>query len=160
MISKTWEGKTELKVKLTFETQFVERPHGMSVLWRGPLLFSLPIPSRSEKHEYVRDGVERKFPYCDYEYFATAPWNYAFAGQPVGVEEHPLPDMPFAEDRPPITINVPMVRIPWAIHEKSLAIAAPQPTSLTPEGAAEQKTLIPFGSTMLRMTEMPIIKVD
>ena len=62
VISKTWEGKTELKVKLTFEPQFVERPRGMSVLWRGPLLFSLPIPSRSEKHEYVRDGVERKFP--------------------------------------------------------------------------------------------------
>ena len=160
VISKTWEGKTELKVKPTFEPQFVERPRGMSVLWRGPLLFSLPIPSRSEKHEYVRDGVERKFPYCDYEYFATAPWNYGFAGQPVGVEEHPLPDMPFAEDHPPITITIPMARIPWAIHEKSLAIAAPQPSSLTPEGPAEQKTLIPFGSTMLRMTEMPIVKAD
>jgi cob(I)alamin adenosyltransferase len=69
-------------------------------------------------------------------------------------------DMPFAEDRPPITITIPMARIPWAIHEKSLAIAAPQPSSLTPEGPVEQKTLIPFGSTMLRMTEMPIVKAD
>ena len=92
--------------------------------------------------------------------FATAPWNYGFAGQPIGVEEHPVPDMPFAEDCPPITITIPMARIPWAIHEKSLAIAAPQPSSLTPEGPAEQKTLIPFGSTMLRMTEMPIVKAD
>ena len=76
------------------------------------------------------------------------------------MEEHPLPDMPFAEDKPPVTLSLSMVRIPWAIHEKSIAIAAPQPTSLTPEGAAEQKTLIPFGSTMLRMTEMPIVKAD
>ena len=160
MISRTWEGTTKVNVKLAFEPQFVERPHGMSVLWRGPLLFSLPIPSRSEKHEYVRNDVERKFPYCDYEFFATEPWNYAFAGEVAGLEEHPLPDMPFAEDRPPVTLSIPMVRIPWKIHEKSLAIAAPQPTSLMPEGAVERKTLIPFGSTTLRMTEMPVLKLD
>ena len=160
VISKTWSGTTAVKVKLTFKPTFAERPHGMSVLWRGPLLFSLPIPSRSVKHEYERNGVERKFPYCDYEYFATAPWNYAFAGKDVAVEEHPLPDMPFAEDKPPVTLNVSMVRIPWGIHEKSLAIAAPQPMSLAAEGPVEQKTLIPFGSTTLRMTEVPILKLD
>ena len=45
----------------------------MQVLWRGPLLYSVAIDERWEKLEYARDGVERKFPYCDYEIYPLSP---------------------------------------------------------------------------------------
>ena len=31
--------------------------------------------------EYTRNGVERKFPYCDYEIYPESRWNYAFADE-------------------------------------------------------------------------------
>ena len=30
--------------------------------------------------EYTENGVERKFPYCDYQFIPKTPWNYGYAG--------------------------------------------------------------------------------
>ena len=67
------------------------------------MLYSLPVKERWEKREYVRDGVERKFPYCDYEIFAESPWNYGFAGENFLPEEHGVGEIPFSHDHPPIS---------------------------------------------------------
>ena len=47
---------------------FEERPYELQTVKCGSLVFSVPISYAKEKLEYERDGVERKFPYCDYEY--------------------------------------------------------------------------------------------
>jgi hypothetical protein len=49
----------------------------MQVFWRGPLLYSVAIDERWEKLEYTRDGVERVFPYCDYELYPESPGTTA-----------------------------------------------------------------------------------
>lgn len=28
--------------------------------------------------EYTKDGIERKYPYCDYEILPTSSWNFSF----------------------------------------------------------------------------------
>lgn len=150
-----WEGSKPLTLKLDFEPEFAQRPRNMAALWYGPLLFALPIPSRCEKREYTEKNVQRIFPYCDYQFFATAPWNYAFAGKDVSVFLAPMPPMPFQEAQPPVTLAVPVRQIPWSIYPNTCAIANPEPDTRTSDAPIEYKRFIPYGSTILRMTEMP-----
>lgn len=63
--------------------------------------------------EYVRDGVERRFPYCDYEMFPDSEWNYGFYSEAFEVMFEPVTDTPFSVENPPIRIKAKMVPVPW-----------------------------------------------
>jgi hypothetical protein len=154
-LKKEWRGRTEIAVSLRFETKLISRPHTMYCLRRGPLLYSVAPRERWEKREYVRDGVERKYPYCDYEVFAESPWNYAFTGfslESCEVAEAPLPDIPFSPLAPPVSIKTVLVPIEWGFENGVC--------ETYPEGKVSGKsvpvTLIPYGCTNLRITEMPM----
>lgn len=154
---RLWEGTTQLKVDLSFDCILTERPRDMACLWRGPLLFSLGLESHWEKHEYVRNGVERRFPYCDYELSTDESWNYAFADETFTVSEHPIEDIPFSFANPPVSINAALVPVEWPFEHGACAI---EPVSRRPLGPLEHKVLIPYGCAKLRMTEMPVEKQD
>ncbi|MEA4863150.1 MAG: beta-L-arabinofuranosidase domain-containing protein [Victivallaceae bacterium] len=156
-IEREWSTGSAVNVQLRFEPEFVERPSGMYVLRRGPLLYALPIDSECNRLEYERDGVERKYPYCDYEMLPASDWNYAFAGKPESPVTHNDFKQPFNPSSPPVELRCEMVKIPWGINPGSLAICAEKPDALTPLGPPEEKRLIPYGCTMLRMTEMPLL---
>ena len=64
-------------------------------------------------HEYEKDGVERRFPYCDYEVHPKSKWNYAFYNTELEVEEYNLSDIPFSPAEPPVKIYANMVEIDW-----------------------------------------------
>ena len=67
-MEREWSGTQQVQVSFTMEARLEERPNGLYCVKRGPLLYSVAIEERSGRPlEYVRDGVERKFPYCDYE---------------------------------------------------------------------------------------------
>ena len=153
-IKRSWTGREEISVDLTFETKMQERPGGMACLWRGPLLYSLPIKEDWRKLEYTREGVERKFPYCDYEIFPKSKWNYGFIGREFSFNIHELGDMPFNPDNPPVSISAKLVEIDWPFEN---GICAEKPASLIPQSEAQEMLLIPYGCTNLRMTEMPEI---
>ena len=149
---RVWEGTTRIGVELAFDCVLTPRPRQMACLWRGPLLYSLGLEARWEKREYERDGVERRFPYCDYELSTDAPWNYAFAGGPFAVTEHPIGDIPFSFANPPVSIDAALVPVEWPFEHGACAV---EPTDRRPLGPPEQKALIPYGCAKLRMTEMP-----
>lgn len=107
------------------------------------------------KAEYERDGVVRQFPYCDYHITAASAWNYAFAKTEFIREEHPVGEIHFAPDEPPVTICASMAPIPWAEENGA---CTPIPQSTEPLGAPVRLRLIPYGCTTLRMTEMPLLK--
>lgn len=94
-------------IEISFETEPVlkPRPYGLQTVYCGSLVFSLPIRYEKRMHEYVRDDVERKFPYCDYELIPQSAWNYAYADDRFGVERHGIGDYPFSESKPPITLS-------------------------------------------------------
>lgn len=155
LIKRSWEGKTEFTVEFTFECTFKERPRDMAVLWRGPLMYSVPVNFEKRMHEYVKNGVERKFPYCDYELIPTSAWNYAFKAEgEAEVQENGPGAVPFSAAEPAVTIRCPMVRVDWCEENKSAKI---EPESRAPLSGAEVVTLIPYGAAKLRMTEMPVI---
>jgi hypothetical protein len=152
-IERVWKGKTEINIEMEFETELVERPNKMYALRRGPLVYSIAPKERWVKHEYVKDGTERKFPYCDYEIFPESPWNYAFTGDDMEVIEQPVSETPFSPDKPPVKIRTKMAPIEWNIVN---GVCEERPSGHI-TGEPVLCDLIPYGCTNLRMTEMPKI---
>ena len=150
---RRWEGEETVAVSFGMEAALHRRPSGMYVLDRGPLLFSLPVGERWEKREYTRGGVERKFPYCDYEIFPTTRWAYAFASRDWEPEFGEVGEIPFSPDSAGISMRGQLAGIEWGMEG---GLLEERPSAEEAE-APEWKHLIPYGCTNLRMTEMPLI---
>lgn len=155
-INQIWQDD-EVDVTLTFTPEFVQRPNDMFCLWYGPLLFSLPIEEQWVMHEYESNGVIRKFPYCDYEVFPKSKWNYAFASNSFNVKINGIQGNPFSKSKPPVIITTDMYEIDWGYENGYDNVCRETPLSRIPISDKVKITLIPYGCTNLRMTEMPYI---
>ncbi|MBQ7153561.1 MAG: glycoside hydrolase family 127 protein [Clostridia bacterium] len=153
---KAGEEKT-VRISFSARPELVCRPHDLKSLAYGPFIFSLQIPYTAKKLEFERNGVERKFPYCDYELTPTGDWNYAFDELRFDVEEKEVDDIPFSSIRPPVVIRASMRKIAWGLEEGYGAVCAKVPQSRVPLGERETISLVPYGCAKLRMTEMPLI---
>lgn len=154
-LTRRWEGETVIAVSLDMDFEFVSRPEELFALRRGPLFYSVAMEEDWRRLEYVRDGVERKFPYCDYEVFAKSKWNYAFAGDRFDLTLREDFDMPFSTSKPPVELKASMVEIDWGLEDGYKNVCARVPKSRQPLGEAYPVRMIPYGCTSLRMTEMP-----
>ena len=96
-----WSETEVITVELSDVPHFVSRPLGLKTVEYGPLVFSLPIETEYEKLEYTKDDVQRKFPYCDYEYLPVSDWNYAYSSDKYDVVFRDVSDIPFSSDNPP-----------------------------------------------------------
>lgn len=133
-----------------------ERFDGRKCVEYGALLFALPVEYREERREYVREGVERKYPYCDYLYLPTGEWRYAFADDKFTAEERPY-EMPFDRKNPPIVVKGVFAPVEW--EYQSGHDLAPSPNAGTKRtGQNVSGEMFPYGATYLRMTEMALIK--
>lgn len=154
-IKKVWEGRETVTVEFTFRTELCDGFDGMKSVVRGPLLFALPIDAEWHRLEYVKNGVVRKFPYCDYELLPRSPWQYAFADRDFTPVELPLDDpFLFSPEGAPLALETTLVPIAWG--EKN-GVANPAPDSRAPAGAPERLRLLPYGCTNLRMSVMPLL---
>lgn len=156
-LSRLWEGEIAVNVVFDFDFELEAMPKDMYVLRYGPLFYSFPVEYEKFMHEYEKDGVIRKFPYCDYELYPKSKWNYAFASDIFESEEHDIPPLPFSDETPPVTVKATMREINWENDERFENLCAAAPNDRTPVGKPEEKVLIPYGCTMLRMTIMPLI---
>ncbi|MGN1444649.1 MAG: beta-L-arabinofuranosidase domain-containing protein [Eubacteriales bacterium] len=150
-VVRLWDGTVTVTVRLRFETVYETRPDQLFTVWRGPLLYALPIGETWTPVEYVRDGVERKFPHCDYRVEPTTPWNFGFAGDTSDFRygEGDF-DAPFTPDRPPVWLDAPMAPVAWRMEEGHCARLPDSPAAT---GPVRTMRLIPYGCTNLRLTE-------
>ena len=153
---KAGENKT---FNVSFETapEFLDRPHNLHSVRCGSLVFSLPIAYEKKMYEYEKNEVERKFPYCDYEYIPKSDWNYAFSSLELKLNHKALSDIPFSSENPPVTLTAKMRKIPWGLEERYEHVCAKIPESRTPISDEVEIELYPYGCAKLRMTEMPIV---
>ena len=159
-LRKHWRGTENLHITLTDVPHLVPRPQGMQAAEYGPLVFSLPIKSRSRSMEYVRDGVERRPPYCDWEYEPMSEWRFGFASPDLTVEERPLPYMPFFFADPPIVLHAQLAPIQWDWADGYDTVPAAAPACRKAVGPARPMELFPYGYPKLRMTELPMVETD
>ena len=109
-------------------------------------------------YEYTRDGVERKFPYCDYALHPTSAWNYGYCGSDLEVTRNGSGPVPFSTKYPPVTVKTTACRIDWGYADGYDTVCDKVPQSREPLSEAEEIILHPYGCAKLRMTEMPIVK--
>jgi DUF1680 family protein len=157
-INRTWEGETKFTLKLPMNIRLEARPNNLTAITRGPLVYSLPI---GEKWVPINQDLEgREFPHCDYEVFPTTPWNYGLRitasdlEQELSVRSHGIGVMPFSPEGAPVSLTVKGSKIDWH-KENGVATSFPAMSWISEE--IEELTLIPYGCTNLRMTEMPIL---
>ena len=156
-VERDWSGTQQVQVSFTMETKLERRPNDLYCVKRGPLLYAVAIQEEWTRLEYTQNGVERKYPYCDYEIRPLSLWNYAFADDSFTVEEQEGWDAPFSTERPPISLTGTFVQIDWGFDN---GLCHEVPDSRVPLTPPQQVRLIPYGCTNLRMTEMPWIQAE
>ena len=147
------------KIALSFdvETTTVDRPYDLKTVECGSLVFSVPIAYEKKMFEYEKDGVERKFPYCDYEYLPVSDWNYAYCSDIFVREEGKVGDVPFSSQQPPVALKTKVRKIHWGLEDGYEMVCAKVPKSREPIAEEEEIALYPYGCAKLRMTELPKI---
>ncbi len=147
----------DISISFTTTPKLVDRPYDLKTVECGSLVFSLPVSYEKVMKEYEWAGVERKFPYCDYEYKGTSPWNYGY----VSIDKAPLlrgiGDTPFSSQNPPVTLTAKVVPIAWGLEDGFESVCSKMPESREPEGDVREVELIPYGCAKLRMTELPLV---
>ena len=151
-------GKTEIEVEFETIPFLKQRPNNLYALQMGSLLFSVPIEYEKQMREYTKKGVERKFPYCDYQFIPKTPWNFGFSNEDYEVVYNKVGDVPFSQDNPPVTIKANMQKVNWGLKFPYKSIARKTPKSREPISDIETIALCPYGCARLRMTEMPLLK--
>ena len=140
-----------------FVLKMEDRPNSFATLSYGKLLFSLPVDYTVKLNEYTKNNVERKFPYCDYLYQLNGEWRYGFNSTKFKVFEREY-DLPFDRQNPPIEIEGSFALLDWKFKNGFKNIPCENYKNIL-------KTKIklkmqPYGSTYLRMTEIPVIKEE
>jgi len=148
----------DIRITFSIKPKMVDRPNDMKVVRCGSLFFSLPIVYTKVMHEYEKNGVERRFPYCDYEYVGSSHWKYAFASRHFEVIRSEVGDTPFSSEQPPVVLRARMQPIHWDLEDGFETVCARTPGEVVPLGEVEIKDLHPYGCAKLRMTEMPLVE--
>ena len=158
-IDRTWQGTETMRLTFSAVPRLVSRPTGLKTVEYGPLVFALPVLTQYRRREYTRNGVERKFPYCDYELLPCSAWNYGFASPELRVEEAPVDETPFSSQRPPLKIYACLAPVDWDWEDGFDTVPAVRPAKVVPTGPAQELALVPYGCAKLRMTELPRLRM-
>ncbi len=150
-------GDTEIELEFEAIPYLKKRPNDLFALQMGSLLFSVPVAYEKEMHEYTKKGVERKFPYCDYQLIPKTPWNYGYADSHFEIAYNEIGDIPFSQEHPPVSIKSNMQQINWGLKFPYRSIARKTPKATKPQSDVQRIELCPYGCAKLRMTEMPLI---
>lgn len=151
---KAGEQKT-LAVCFEADIRIEKRPYNLNTVKWGSLVFSLPIRYEAVMQEYEKNGVERKFPYCDYEYVPKSDWNYGFSSPEFTLEHKEISEIPFSGSKPPVVLKAKLQKIHWGLEDRYETVCAKVPHSVAPISEEEELELYPYGCSKLRMTELP-----
>jgi hypothetical protein len=146
-----------ISIEYNTTPELIDRPHNLKSVRAGSLVFSLPISYEKKMIEYERDGVERKFPYCDYEYLPTSDWSYAYSSPFFTAEKREISNIPFSSENPPVVLKAKVKSIAWGLEDGYESLCAKTPDSRIPLGEEKEIELYPYGCAKLRMTELPLI---
>lgn len=152
------DEKREISVSFDTEIRFEKRPYGLNFVSKGSLVFSVPVKHEKIMHEYVKDNVERRFPYCDYELVPVSDWNYAYVNAEPEAIEREVNEIPFSSEEPAVVIKAKVRKIDWGFEDGYDTVCAKLPLSTEAISEKEEILLYPYGCAKLRMTELPIVE--
>ena len=154
-LRREWGPCTKLTLRLPMPVRVERRFNDAVAIHRGPLVYSLAI---GEDWRQVGGDL----PHADWEVYPTTPWNYALRVDPadpersIRFERRAIGPCPFSPEGAPVIASVMGRRLPeWGIEHNA---AAPPPRGpLHSDQPIEPLTLLPYGCTGLRVTELPLL---
>lgn len=147
----------DLYVSFDIEPTIIDRPNGLKSVKYGALIFSVPIEYEAKMIEYTKDNVQRKYPYCDYEYIPKSNWQYALSSTSFSVDFRGVGEVPFSSVEPSIVLGAKVQSINWGYEKGYKNVCAKVPNSLKAMGDVKDIMLYPYASSKLRITELPLI---
>ncbi|MGI6544089.1 MAG: beta-L-arabinofuranosidase domain-containing protein [Limnochordia bacterium] len=155
-----WHNGDVVEIDFSLPVTAQRRTNNAVALSRGPLVFSLKIGEEFRP-------IKSYGPCRDYEVWPTTPWNYALEideerlAEQVRVETHGISPVPFDPAHPPVTLQVTGRRLPqWDLQVGRFDAMDPPPSPVASDQQRELLTLVPYGSTHLRITEFPVLRRD
>jgi hypothetical protein len=156
-VKATWSGTRTLTLRFPMPVRLWHGDGNSVAIERGPLVFALRVGATWQKIQ-DRDGL----PFDDWEVHPASPWNYALEldrehpERSLRFEERPVGASPFSPAGAPVVAHVMGRRLPgWDLDRNA---AAPPPASpATSDALLEDRTLVPYGCTDLRVTVLPTL---
>ena len=157
-LEREWCGTESFTLEFEREVELCTLANELYFVKYGPLTFSLPIEGKWYPVEYERKGVERKQPYCDWHVYRKGEYAYGFDSSAFTVRECEGDGKPFSHSAPLLEIDARLCPINWEMADGYQNVPAANPTDRRATGEGEVHTLVPYGCTSLRMTELPFVE--
>lgn len=183
-IERQWQGGDVVRLNLPMTLKLTRWSAGGVSLERGPIVFSLPVPTRWERD---RDDPQSNDAFPAWNAYPSGPWNFALDVQEISLKDDVVVEQTEAAtswwtgEQPPVRLRVPVRpvedwslrcattlvdknrsaddhRLSTVVREGDFAFTPPLPDPATLSkrfGPQQWVDLVPFGCTRLRMTIFP-----
>lgn len=166
ILDRTWKSGDKVTLTLPMELIYSTWYQDLVSIERGPLVFSLKVESENK----IKDRKDRFRAF--WEVFPKTDWNFALEANTLSnlaehveiIEKDWDGTYPWNLENAPIELKLNGIHVPeWRTVKSAPQLPENMPKSMSKQEISQRKreiTLVPYGSTTLRITEFPVIKIE